>query len=165
MGLSFIVAAGPRHRIHSQVLVPRDTWLHCTVSDSRLLQPGGPGPRIYIPQEQGEQVITPDTGFPFRRLLRLAELRWRNSNPPTHGLELCWKSKSKLCYDRRSVGQTVLVSSTHLKLTTRFLLMSDNCGFVDVGRPLWREDGSVFYYVQYVYILRVILRYSFTNLI
>jgi hypothetical protein len=29
-----------------------------------------------------------------------------------------------------------------------FLLMSDNCGFIDVGRPLWREVGSVIYYVQ-----------------
>jgi hypothetical protein len=27
----------------------------------------------------------------------------------------------------------------------RFLLSSGNCGFVDVGRPLWREDGSVVY--------------------
>jgi hypothetical protein len=35
-------------------------------------QPGGPGPRIYITQEQGDQVVPPDTGFPFRRLLRLA---------------------------------------------------------------------------------------------
>jgi hypothetical protein len=26
------------------------------------------------------------------------------------------------------------------------------------------EDGSVFYYVQYVYILHVILLYAFTNL-
>jgi hypothetical protein len=26
---------------------------------------------------------------------------------------------------------------------TRFLLLSDSCGFVDVGRPIWREDGSV----------------------
>jgi hypothetical protein len=25
------------------------------------------------------------TGFPFCRLLRLAELRWRYSNPPSHG--------------------------------------------------------------------------------
>jgi hypothetical protein len=50
-----------------------------------------------------------------------------------------------LYYDRRSVGQSVLVSSPHLGLTTRFLLLSDTCRFVDVGRPLWREDGSVFY--------------------
>jgi hypothetical protein len=58
----------------------------------------------------------------------------------------CWVSE--LYYDRRSVGQSVLVSSTHLGLMTRFLLLSDNCGFVDVGRPLWREVGSVLYYVQ-----------------
>jgi hypothetical protein len=45
-------------------------------------QPGGPGPRIYIPQEQGGPVIPPGTGFHFRRLLRLAGLRWRYSNPP-----------------------------------------------------------------------------------
>jgi hypothetical protein len=48
-----------------------------------------------------------------------------------------------LCYDRRSVGQSVLEWSTHLGLTTRFLLLPDSCGFVDLGRSLWREDGSV----------------------
>jgi hypothetical protein len=52
------------------------------------------------------------------------------------------KWKPKLCYDRRSVGQSVLVSSTHLGLTTRFLLLSDSCRFVDVGDFLWRENGS-----------------------
>jgi hypothetical protein len=54
-------------------------------------------------------------------------------------------SKSKLCYDRRSVGQSVLVSSIHLGPKTRFLLLSDSCGFVDVGRFPWREDASVVY--------------------
>jgi hypothetical protein len=34
-------------------------------------------------------------------------------------------SKSKLCYDRRSVGQSVLVSSTHLGLMTRYWLLFD----------------------------------------
>jgi hypothetical protein len=29
----------------------------------RLPQPGGPGPRIYIPQEQGGPVIPPGTGL------------------------------------------------------------------------------------------------------
>jgi hypothetical protein len=47
------------------------------------------------------------------------------------------KSKSKLCYGRRSVGQSVWVSSPHLGPKTRFL-MSGSCGFVDVGRPLTR---------------------------
>jgi hypothetical protein len=50
----------------------------------RLPQPGGPGSRIYIPEEQGGPVIPPGTGFPFHRLLRLAGLRWRYSNLPPH---------------------------------------------------------------------------------
>jgi hypothetical protein len=54
-------------------------------------------------------------------------------------------SVSELSYDRRSVGQSVLVSSPHLGLITRSLLLSDNCRFVDMGRPLWREGGSVVY--------------------
>jgi hypothetical protein len=36
---------------------------------------GVPGTRIYIPKEHGGPVIPPGTGFPFRRLLRLAGLR------------------------------------------------------------------------------------------
>jgi hypothetical protein len=48
-------------------------------------QPGGPGPRIYIfHEQQGGPVITPGTGFLFRRLLRLAGLRWRYSTSPPH---------------------------------------------------------------------------------
>jgi hypothetical protein len=61
--------------------------------------------------------------FSFRRLVRLAGSRWRYSNPPPQGcswLRLKSKSKSKLCYDRRSVGQTVLMSSTHLGLMTKY---------------------------------------------
>jgi hypothetical protein len=48
-GLSFTIAVGPRHCSHSWVRVPRDSWQYFTVSDLRLPQPGGPGPRIYIP--------------------------------------------------------------------------------------------------------------------
>jgi hypothetical protein len=50
-----------------------------------------------------------------------------------------------LYYDRRSVGQSLLKKSIHQWLMTRFLFPSDSCGFVDVGRSLWREDGSVVY--------------------
>jgi hypothetical protein len=32
----------------------------------RLPQPGGPGSHIYIPQEQGDPVISLGTGFPLR---------------------------------------------------------------------------------------------------
>jgi hypothetical protein len=75
----------------------------------RLPHPGGPGPRIYIPQEQGGQVIPPGTGFPLRRLLRLAVPRWRYSNPPPHGLR--FSRRSHITTDGQSVSQYVKVSS------------------------------------------------------
>jgi hypothetical protein len=63
LGLAKAVTLGSKsHRIHGHILL----------SHLRLPQPGGPGPRIYIPQEQGGPVIPPDSGFPLRRLLRLA---------------------------------------------------------------------------------------------
>jgi hypothetical protein len=82
--LSPTTAAGPRQRSHSRVRVPRDSSPYFTVSDSKQL--GGPGPSIYITQEQGGPVITPGSGLHFCRLLRLAGLRWRYSNPPLHGV-------------------------------------------------------------------------------
>jgi hypothetical protein len=88
---------GPRQRSHSQLRIPRDSLPHFTVSDSRLPQSGGPGSRIYVPQEQGGPVIAPSTGFPFRRLLRLATLRWRYSNPPPHaGMQLQGNSQNSV---------------------------------------------------------------------
>jgi hypothetical protein len=60
---------------------------HILLSHLRLPQLGRPGSRIYIPQEQGGPVISPGTGFPFCRLLRLAGLRWRYSNPPPHRVD------------------------------------------------------------------------------
>jgi hypothetical protein len=78
----------------SQSRTPHDYIL---LSHMRFPQLGGPGPRIYIPQEQGGPVISAGTGFPFHRLLRLAELRW--------------KLKLKLNYERHSVSQSVLVSA------------------------------------------------------
>jgi hypothetical protein len=85
-GLPFTIAAGPRQRSHSWVRVPRHAWPYFTFSDSRLPQPGGPGPRIYNPLEQGGPVILPGIRFLYRRLLRLAGLRWRYSNPPPLGV-------------------------------------------------------------------------------
>jgi hypothetical protein len=60
----------------------RRTRNHTLPPHLRLPKPGGPGSRIYIPQEQGGPVIPPGTGFPLRLLLRFAGLRWRYSNPP-----------------------------------------------------------------------------------
>jgi hypothetical protein len=59
-----------------------------------------------------------------------------------------FKSKSKSHYDWRSVSQSVSKSWCRAPsgLMTRYLLLSwqlRSCFFV--GRPLWREAGSVFY--------------------
>jgi hypothetical protein len=61
-------------------------------------------------------------------------------------IESSWiECSGVLYYDRRSVRQSVLEYSTHLGHRTRILLLSDSWWFVDVGRPLWREDWSVVY--------------------
>jgi hypothetical protein len=86
IGLSFTIAAGPRHRSYSQVRVPQDSWPHFTVSNSRLPQPGRPGPRIYIPQEQGGPVILQALGSLFVASYDSTGLRWRYSTPPPHGI-------------------------------------------------------------------------------
>jgi hypothetical protein len=65
MGLSFTIAAGLRQRNHFRVRVTRDSWPYFTLSDSRLPQPGGAGPRTYIPQDQGSPILPLGTGFLF----------------------------------------------------------------------------------------------------
>jgi hypothetical protein len=86
---------------------------------------------IYIPQEQGGPIIPSGTGFLFRRLL-LPGLWWRYSNPPPHRLATHWLSQSQTYV--KTNGQSV--SRPEIFITV-------NSGFVDVGRPLSREDGSV----------------------
>jgi hypothetical protein len=89
----YVTSSLPRGRVCLLVLASavilrfqfRGTQDQILFSDSRLPQPGGPGLRIYIPQEQGGPIIPPGTGFPFRRL-RLAGLRWRYSTPPPQGI-------------------------------------------------------------------------------
>jgi hypothetical protein len=51
--------------------------------------------------------------------------------------------KWKLCYDLR-FSQPVCLGLMHpSRVTTSSLLLSDSCRLVDVGRSLWRDDGSV----------------------
>jgi hypothetical protein len=76
------------HRTHYHILLSH-LRPYVTVS-YETLQPGGPGPGIYIPQEQGSPVIHPGTGFAFCRLLRLEGLRWKYSNLPPQGYPLHW---------------------------------------------------------------------------
>jgi hypothetical protein len=56
LGLARAVTLGSKSlRTHDHILLSR----------LRFPQPGGPGPRIYSPQEQGGPVIPPGTGFSF----------------------------------------------------------------------------------------------------
>jgi hypothetical protein len=63
------------------------------------------------------------------------------TNSPTNLLS---SSQSKSCYDWRSVGQAIFLSSTHVGPKTSFFF-SYSCGYVDVRRPIWLEGGSVVY--------------------
>jgi hypothetical protein len=65
--------------LESKSRINRDNIL---LSNLRLPKPGGPGPRVYIPQEHGGSVIPLGIGFPFHHLLPLAGLWWRYSYPP-----------------------------------------------------------------------------------
>jgi hypothetical protein len=59
--------------------------------------------------------------------------------------ELPYKVRVKVIL-RPTVSLSVcLVSKPHLGPNIRFLLLSGSCGFVHVGRPLWREHWSVVY--------------------
>jgi hypothetical protein len=49
--------------------------------------------------------------------------------------------QSHIANDGQSVSLGV---EPHLRLMTRYLLLFDSYGLVTVGRPLPREDGSVF---------------------
>jgi hypothetical protein len=66
----------------------------------------------------------------------------RNSTLHLTTLLLLVKVKVTL---RLLVSQSVRLGvEPHLGLVTRYLLLFDSHGLVFVGRPLWREDGSVF---------------------
>jgi hypothetical protein len=82
IGLPFTIAAGPRQRSHYRVRVLWDLRLYFTLSDSRLpFSSPSTTPRTTV------EVFDPAS---------------------TRCQFLTSKSKSKLCYDRRSVGQSAL---------------------------------------------------------
>jgi hypothetical protein len=87
--------------------------------------------------------------FPFRLLLRLAGSRWRYSTPPphVHVLEISWIELSFEFYVTTD-GQPASLSWSKAPiwgLRPDLYYLCDSYGLDIVGRPLWREDGSVFY--------------------
>jgi hypothetical protein len=62
MGFAIAVTLGSKFRRTHDRILP---------SHMRRPTPGGPGHRINIFQKQGSPIISPGTGFPFRRLLEI----------------------------------------------------------------------------------------------
>jgi hypothetical protein len=96
-GLSFTISAGPSQRSRSRVRAPWDSRPYFIVSDSRLPFLSAPATR--------------------RATVEVFDPTWTSRDPT---------SKSELCYDQRSVGQSVLVSSIHVGLKTRSIFLSDS---------------------------------------
>jgi hypothetical protein len=125
MGLSFIIATG----LDSAVILgseSRGTHDHIWLAQIRLSQPGEPGPRIYILQEQGVPVIPLDNGFPFRCLIRLTGLRWRYLNWPPYG----WLTMTRLVTssyilptNRTEKCHNIIASSKHRSLKSCDLIL------------------------------------------
>jgi hypothetical protein len=110
-GLSFTIA-DLRQRSHSQVGVPQDSWPHFTVSDSRVLQPGGPDPCIYIPQEQSGHLYIRALISLFFRFLRLKTS----------------ESESELLYDWRFNATQFVLAQSSLRVTIGDFLQLNPCG-------------------------------------
>jgi hypothetical protein len=78
---------------------------------------------IYIPEQQGGLVIPPGTGYPFHRLLRLAGLRWKYSNPPLGGQQAATlNSGSGPLYDWWFTANRFVLAPSPFRPTTRVCL-------------------------------------------
>jgi hypothetical protein len=89
-------------------------------------------------------VSSTEFSFRLRFFFIMVPPLWRKIE--TTILPLVLGLRLNLIYDRRSVGQCVLVSNTLLWPLTRFIfcymLLFDNCVFLNVGHPHWRVDRS-----------------------
>jgi hypothetical protein len=140
MGLSF-TTAGPRQRSYSHVRIPRESRSHFTVSDLRLPPPGGKVPVFISPRERMAQLYPQALGSFF--VASYDSQGYGEVFDPASKRVYFWEVKITL---RLTISQSVSVGvEPHLGLMTRYLLLFGSCGLVFVGRPLWREDGSVFF--------------------
>jgi hypothetical protein len=104
MGLSCTIAAGPRQRSHSQVRVQRNLWPHFISQFRDLPNLEGQVPVFISPRNRVVRLYPQALGSSFRRLLRLAGLRWTNSNLPPHGLTKILSLESYVTTDGQSAG-------------------------------------------------------------
>jgi hypothetical protein len=81
-----------------------------------------------------QRVDPTDSHLSLRRTSVVTALSYNNDFSGSDSGYFCWP-----------FGQSVLVSSSHLRPMTRSLLLSDICGLHVMRRPPWREDESVIY--------------------
>jgi hypothetical protein len=124
MGLSFIIAAGPRQRSHSRVRVLRDSWPYFNVSFDTSPTWKTRSPYLY-PPGRGWHGYTPRHWVPFSS--RLPYKSQIQSYGTTDG------QPASLSWNKAPIWG----------LRPDLYYLCDSCGLVLVGRPLWREDGSV----------------------
>jgi hypothetical protein len=80
-------------------------------------------------------------GFPHSQLFRLGDILWGGVKETQTVLDTRLNIEIQVTL-RLTVSQSVCLGvEPTLGLATRRLL-SESCGVVSVGRPLWREDGS-----------------------
>jgi hypothetical protein len=130
LSLTSEIAAAPRQGRHSWVWVPRDSWPYFTVSDSRLSQPGAQVPVFISPRNRVAQLYPQALGSHF--------IASYDSQGYGGGI------RTRLHAGLSHLGQSHIATDCQPTSNSRYLLIFDSCGLVFVGRPLWREDGSVF---------------------
>jgi hypothetical protein len=128
--LSLTVAAGPRQRSISRVWVSRASWLYFTMSNLRLLQPGGSGSRICIPRDMVAQLyfLMCISFFVSFYDSQVCGVGTRNH---FHMLEL------NLSYNRRSLGQSMLVSGSHQEPITIVFFWHLRDPWIGTGPTSW----------------------------
>jgi hypothetical protein len=79
-------------------------------------------------QEHGTPVITPYTGFPFRRLRWHAGLRWRYSNPLPHGLPTSTRISIRVTLRMVVYRQSVRLGAKPLDTHDQWFFQLNPCG-------------------------------------
>jgi hypothetical protein len=151
--LSFTIVASPCQRSHSRVQVPRDSSPYFTVSGSRLPQPGGPGPRIYIPPKRVARLYPQALGSHFRRLLRPpgAMVGVYDTASTWEGSSVLSVRVSELLYDWWFTANQFVLAPSPLRLNARIFFQLNTCGNSPYVISLRREDGFVSYEYAWPY--------------
>jgi hypothetical protein len=116
------------------------------MSHLRLRQSGGPDPRTHIPHEQGGSAQTQSQKSKSR--YDWVSISWCGVHAVTCGLKPARQSPSYIMTESQSASlswcQAPIRDSRPIMLVLP-LIVFRYYGFVDMGRPLWREVGSVLF--------------------